>query len=403
MKVFISWSGDISHQVANVLRDWLPSVIQSLKPYVSSEDIDKGRRWIVDISGELENSSFGILSVTKESKDAPWLIFEAGALSKSVERSRVVPFLFGVELSEIKEGPLSQFQATTFDKIDVQKLVRSLNTAGDAPLSDNLLNKAFDRWWPDLEVRLNEIKVSKLGAKEEMSNSQEKDTDTFLQTVQQIEEVKDLVKEMKKELLEKLNAEAASKNPDEAARTVASVQRDPTSSPIDRAIATAVLLQQQGKIEDAIEKWRSIANVAGEENRRLQAQAWFSVGYLHSEGEGADLEAEMDAYTRAISLNPVYAEAYNNRGVVKKNLSQYDAALEDYDQAIRLNPNLTEAYNNRGNVKKNLGQHQAALADYDRAIELNPADAGAYTNRGVVKNELGQYQAALGTTTAPSS
>lgn len=41
MKVFISWSGNKSHKVAMIFREWLPSVIQSLEPYVSSEDIDK--------------------------------------------------------------------------------------------------------------------------------------------------------------------------------------------------------------------------------------------------------------------------------------------------------------------------------------------------------------------------
>ena len=91
MKVFISWSGAISHQVALVLREWLPSVIQAVEPYVSSEDIDKGARWTTDISKELEASQYGILCVTPENIEAPWLNFEAGALSKTIDKSRVCP------------------------------------------------------------------------------------------------------------------------------------------------------------------------------------------------------------------------------------------------------------------------------------------------------------------------
>ena len=88
MKVFLSLSGHKSHQVALVLRDWLPSVIQSLTPYVSSEDIDKGARWSTDIAKELEDSTFGILCVTKDNLEAPWLLFEAGALSKMMKVCR---------------------------------------------------------------------------------------------------------------------------------------------------------------------------------------------------------------------------------------------------------------------------------------------------------------------------
>ena len=158
MKVFISWSGETSHRVAIVLRDWLPSVIQSLQPYLSSEDIDKGARWSTDISKELEDSSFGVLCITKDNLDAPWLNFEAGALSKYVDKSRVSPFLFGIKRSEIHQGPLLQFQSTTFKKDDVRKLVQSLNAADDTPTLDEArLDVSFDVWWPELKKRLSKI------------------------------------------------------------------------------------------------------------------------------------------------------------------------------------------------------------------------------------------------------
>ena len=391
MKVFISWSGEISHKVGIVLHGWLPSVIQALEPYISSEDIAKGTRGMADISEGLEHSSFGIICFTKDNIHAPWLNFEAGALSKSVEGSRVAPFLFGVELSEMTNSPLFQFQATTFAKDDVKKLLDSLNTAGAAPLlREDLLNDAFDTLWPRLEARLNEIRGSEPEAKEGAPSSQGKGTDTSLHEVKNLvaEIGEQLGKQLGKQLAE-LTAEVASKKPDEAASTVARVQGDPAASLIDKAIASAVQLQQQEKTKEAIEKWRSIATVAGEENRQLQARAWFSIGYLRSMGEGIDLEAERDAYTKALKLDPNLVEAYNNRGVAKDSLGQHAEAVTDYDQALKLDPNLAEVYNNRGNAKKNLGQHAEAVTNYDQALKLNPAYAKAYNNRGNAKKNLG--------------
>ena len=402
MKVFISWSGDISHEVAMALHDWLPSVIQLLKPYVSSEDIAKGTRWSGDISEELENSLFGILCVTKDNLNAPWLNFEAGALSISVEKSRVAPFLFGIELSEIKEGPLSQFQATTFDKADIKKLLGSLNTAGAAPLlREDLLNDAFDTLWPRLEAKLNEIRDSEPEAKEGAPSSQGKGTDTSLHEVKNLvaegvaEGVAKGVAEGLKKFAE-INAEAVSKNPEESGEIAERVRRDPATPPIDRAIAAAVLLQQEGKIEEAIEKWRSIANVAGEENRQIRARAWFSIGYLFQiRKEEGDLKAAIDAYTTAIKLEPVLAEAYNNRGNAKGDLGRSVAAIADYTCAIKLNPNYAAAYNNRGAVNKSLNRHEAAIADYTCAIKLNPNFTEAYDNRGASENALGRHEAAI--------
>lgn len=169
MKVFLSWSGHKSHQVALVFRDWLPSVIQSITPYVSSEDIDKGARWSTDIAKELEDSSFGILCVTKENLEAPWLLFEAGALSKMMDKASVCPFIFDLKRAEVK-GPILQFQSTIFEKEDVKKLLVTLNkSCGDAGLKEDLLTKTFEVWWPNLEESLNAIKSEK--SEEEKNDS----------------------------------------------------------------------------------------------------------------------------------------------------------------------------------------------------------------------------------------
>lgn len=157
MKVFISWSGTTSHKVAVILRDWLPSVIQSIEPYVSSEDIDKGARWSTDIAGELHASTYGLICVTKDNIKAPWINFEAGALGKSIDKTRVSPFLFGIKRSEV-EGPILQFQSTIFEKEDVLKLLKSINTACAADcLEEARLEKFFDVWWPQLETHLSSI------------------------------------------------------------------------------------------------------------------------------------------------------------------------------------------------------------------------------------------------------
>lgn len=158
VKVFISWSGNRSKKVAQILRDWLPSVIQSVEPFVSSEDIDKGSRWNTDIAQELKESTFGIICVTKDNLTAPWLNFEAGALSKTIENSYVAPFLFDVKPSELKGLPISQFQATSFTKEDLERLMETLNIAANKCLPDARLHSAFDVWYASLESDLSKLR-----------------------------------------------------------------------------------------------------------------------------------------------------------------------------------------------------------------------------------------------------
>lgn len=157
MKVFISWSGSLSQQIGEALKDWLPAVLQSIKPYFTPSDIEKGSRWTTDIGKELEMSKVGIFIFTKDNLDSQWMLFEAGAISKTIENSRVCPILFGVDNSDFK-GPLTQFQTSTFNKPDIKQLLKTVNSAlQDQKLEDKVLDEVFEMWWPKLEQRINRI------------------------------------------------------------------------------------------------------------------------------------------------------------------------------------------------------------------------------------------------------
>lgn len=159
MEVFLSWSKPRSKEVALVLRPWLQSVVQALRPWMSETDIDRGSRGLQEIAEHLSRAEFGIICVTPENKDEPWLLFEAGALSKSVDRARVCPVLFDLEPHDLT-GPLSQFQAARFERDDMLALVRSINETWDEQdmrLATSLLDESFEERWPRLEKALQGI------------------------------------------------------------------------------------------------------------------------------------------------------------------------------------------------------------------------------------------------------
>ena len=90
----------------------------------------------------------------------------------------------------------------------------------------------------------------------------------------------------------------------------------------------------------------------------------------------------LNAYDKAIEINPNDATAYNNRGLVYDNLDKNDMAIADYKKAIELNPEYGDAFNNLGKTYGRHGDYLRAILYYDRAIEINKKDADAYYNRG---------------------
>lgn len=139
-----------------MLREWLPMVVQHVEAWTSDSDIDSGARWNHEIAAALEETHFGVVCVTRENQSAPWLLFEAGALAKSVGSGRVVPLCIDLPPSDIT-GPLAGFQARSLQKEGLNRLVQDLNKLTERKMLSQQLDNIFEGMWPGLESRIAKV------------------------------------------------------------------------------------------------------------------------------------------------------------------------------------------------------------------------------------------------------
>lgn len=155
MKVFISWSGDRSRAVAELMDEWIQCVLQAVRPWVSSKDIDKGTIWFSEISDTLAETKLGIICLTKDNRNKPWILFEAGALAKGLSSQKVCTFLIDLEPADV-DNPLAQLNHTMPNKDGLFGLMRTINsTLGDKALTDKVLEQVFETYWPQFEEKFN--------------------------------------------------------------------------------------------------------------------------------------------------------------------------------------------------------------------------------------------------------
>lgn len=157
--VFISFSGETSLAAAKALREWLPSVVQAAKPFMSDSDVEKGSRGLHEITHALEGIKVGIVCVTPDNLGSPWLNYESGALSKTIdEKTRLCTYLlYGLQPEDVKP-PLGMFQHTRAEKGDTRKLLGAINGAvSEEPVAEPALDEVFEAMWPKLEGKLRSL------------------------------------------------------------------------------------------------------------------------------------------------------------------------------------------------------------------------------------------------------
>jgi len=146
--VFISWSKSASLEIAKLLKPFLEDVLGTATIFMS-QAMEGGSRWAMEIPQHLEICNAGLVLVTPENRHEPWLHFEAGALSKHIDGSRVVPLLCGSSVGEIQGTPLSMFQAKNFDHDDLLEICTLFGATFAIP--EEAVRRRFERNWVELE------------------------------------------------------------------------------------------------------------------------------------------------------------------------------------------------------------------------------------------------------------
>jgi tetratricopeptide (TPR) repeat protein len=122
----------------------------------------------------------------------------------------------------------------------------------------------------------------------------------------------------------------------------------------------------------------------------LTAQQWAERGF-----DATNHDEQVRFFTEAIRLNPEYALAYYNRGVVRKDQGDLEGAMQDWSEAIRLNPEDAAAFNNRGAARYQRDEVEGALRDFHEAMRLDPDFPNAYYWRGLTLRDRSLYKDAI--------
>ncbi len=156
VKIFISWSGEQSNAIADAIRRWLPELFDHLELFMSSTDIRLGQRALEKIEESLGESRIGLIMVTPTNAGAPWINFEAGALSKVIDQPQsVISLLVGYKKKTDLAGPLAQFQLAILDQEGMREVVKVI--ASRLEIDEEKAGRRFDRYWPELKKALDAI------------------------------------------------------------------------------------------------------------------------------------------------------------------------------------------------------------------------------------------------------
>ena len=96
--------------------------------------------------------------------------------------------------------------------------------------------------------------------------------------------------------------------------------------------------------------------------------------------EQGKLEEAIEAFNKALALDPDDADVYNNMGNALKEQGKLEEAIEAYNKALSIKPEYTDAHYNMGIALKEQGKLEEAIEAYNKALSIEPDCAEAHYN-----------------------
>jgi arylsulfatase A-like enzyme len=152
-------------------------------------------------------------------------------------------------------------------------------------------------------------------------------------------------------------------------------------------LCRADLLGRMGRDAECIEHYEAVI-----EHGTTEPSVFYDCGT--SRATIGDLDGALRDFDRALELDPGYAQAHVNRGVILSQQGDVAGALASFDRAVAADPGLANAWSNRGQLRAAQGDVTGALEDFGRAITADPRFVPAYYHRGQLRARMGDQAGA---------
>src|SRR5216684_3760130 len=150
----------------------------------------------------------------------------------------------------------------------------------------------------------------------------------------------------------------------------------------EQQLAAAMAHHRAGRLTEAERLYRLLCDTDPK-----NARAFHLLGVVAHQLKRSDAAALVG---RAVMLDPDFAEAHNDRGVILAANGLFADALPCFEKAVALNPRYDEARNNLGRGLRSLGRLDEAVAQFELVLKSRPDSPVGHFNLASVLELAGQ-------------